>query len=90
MRPRTHLFSVEFFAFDFAGLDHFFGQGLKDGLVPKREAKSLHPANQAALPVTDGSQLGGEVFVAPFEVRPVLELMNIHPNHRVSCGDYGM
>ena len=49
----TNLGGIEDFSLDFTALEHVFGEGLKNCLLPGLEAESFHPAQEATLLVTD-------------------------------------
>jgi hypothetical protein len=74
---RADLLAVEHLAFDFAGLQNVLRQRLEHGLIAKREAQTLHVADQSALPVADGSQGLKQSLLCPSEARPILLFVDI-------------
>src|SRR2546425_3127628 len=57
-----NLFSIQLLSLDFAAFEYVGGQGLQYGFLAQVETKSLHVADQSALPVADGPKRFGEVL----------------------------
>jgi hypothetical protein len=74
---RADLIGVQLLAFDFAALQHVFGERAENGLLSDPEAERLHLADKAPLQVPGYSQRGRQTSVIPTELRPVRKIMDI-------------
>jgi hypothetical protein len=72
-----YLILVEDFAFDLAGLEYVFCQGLEDGFLAERKTERLHTANEAALAMPDSCKLLGKAALIPLEFGPIRQFMDI-------------
>ena len=74
---RPHLLHVESFALDFAGFQNLFGEGVQNRLCFEQRPEPLHPPDQPSLTVSNIGELRGKLLLAPMELRPVFQFVDI-------------